>query len=339
MEQELEGKKILLFFPEFFDYGKTICNKMQEMGAEVDYYDERAITSTLSKAFLKVSPSIFNKQSNKYFEQILNEVKENNYDYILIVKCDMISEYVLSRMRKQFQHSTFILYLFDSLKNIKYIEKKIRYFDKAYSFDRFDCLKNSALTFRPLYFSDDFKQCEIQEENTYDVCFIGTIHSDRFKIIKNLIEQSEKLGFTFYTFNYLQSKSIFLLYKIFKPEFWRANKKMFSFHKMNMSEISNIVKHSKIILDIQHPNQVGLTQRTIEMIGMNKKIITTNPDIRNYDFYDENNILVIDRDHPTFEKNFFNTEYMPIKNEIYERYYLRNWILEVLQLNRKGTNL
>ena len=49
-----------------------------------------------------------------------------------------------------------------------------------------------------------------------------------------------------------------------------------------------------IILDIAHPHQKRLSFRPYEAMGLRKKLITTNKDIANYDFYNPNNIFIID---------------------------------------------
>ena len=100
--------------------------------------------------------------------------------------------------------------------------------------------------------------------------------------------------------------------------------------KKNSEEIADVIDKSKIVLDIQHPKQIGLTMRTIEMLGMNKKLITTNSTIKNYDFYNPNNICVIDRNDIKIDMNFLDTPYQAIKKDVYESYSLENWIKSVL---------
>ena len=54
--------------------------------------------------------------------------------------------------------------------------------------------------------------------------------------------------------------------------------------------------------------------RTIEIaLGMRKKSITTNLDIKEYDFYDKNNILIIDRKNPIINKEFLETNYHELR--------------------------
>lgn len=65
------------------------------------------------------------------------------------------------------------------------------------------------------------------------------------------------------------------------------------------------------------------------MIGMNKKMITTNQDIRNYDFYNPENICILNRRKPALNMNF-KSDYMTLDKALYNKYSLESWIYEVL---------
>ena len=60
-----------------------------------------------------------------------------------------------------------------------------------------------------------------------------------------------------------------------------------------------------------------------------RKLVTTNSDIKNYDFYNENNILIysepINLDSP-----FFKNEYEELSDEMYEKYSLKNWLITMI---------
>ena len=186
---------------------------------------------------------------------------------------------------------------------------KFKYFDTLHSFDLEDCQGHRELNFRPLFYTDDFCRDLSYTEHKYDVSFIGTIHSDRYKVVKALKKIVAHKCLNGYWYCYLQSKFIYHFYKATKDEFSDSQIEDFKFEKKDSSEIADIVNQSKSVLDIQHPNQTGLTMRTIEMIGMNKKLITTNASIVNYDFYNKKNILIIDRDNPQIDVSFFSTPY------------------------------
>ncbi len=95
---------------------------------------------------------------------------------------------------------------------------------------------------------------------------------------------------------------------------------------MSKKQTVELVSKSKVIIDIEHLKQKGLTMRTLEMLGSNKKIITTNKEVLNYDFFDENNICVIDRNNPIINKSFFESDFRIIDEEIYNKYSINKWV-------------
>lgn len=334
MKTKLWGKKILFLSPAFFNYEKVIQDKLESMGAEVTYYDERAVKSAFDRALLKVFPSLFIGKAQKYYDSILQANRSQSFDYILIIKCDMVSEKTLCAIKRNFPTAKLCLYLWDSIKNSPGIKKKLHYFDYTTSFDRADCNSLRELQFRPLFYSDSFNHVQNAENNDYkyDVAFCGTIHSDRYEVLKKIESQCEKNKLKYYSFYYLQSKFIYYFYRCIKPEFKGVGRNNFSFLKKTHGEIAEIERSSKVIVDIQHPAQSGLTMRTIEMLGIHKKIITTNTEIINYDFYDPRNICVIDRQNPIVDLTLFETPYQILPEDVYRKYSLECWIIDVLGL-------
>lgn len=92
------------------------------------------------------------------------------------------------------------------------------------------------------------------------------------------------------------------------------------------------MKKSKFILELNRKNNRGCTFRAIECIGLKKKLITTNKEIVNEDFYNQNNILVIEENNVEIPKYFLNSPYEELPREIYEKYSLENWIKKLLYL-------
>lgn len=326
----IEGKKILFFAPAFFNYEHVIMEKMREMGAIVNLYDERSVTSAWARALLKVFPRLFRHRTEKYYREIIQLNREIEYDYILIIKCDMATVSVLQELKETYPKAKLCLYLYDSIKNIPGVTQKFHMFDTIHSFDLNDCETHKELVFRPLFFADQFRREVDNGNKTYDISFLGTIHSDRYAVIQRVQELAKQQGLNCYWFMYLQSKFIFYFYRLIKKEFRNVPKETFNYDKMAAAEIAKIVNDSRIILDIQHPKQTGLTMRTIEMIGMNKKMITTNENVAKYDFYRKENIAIISRNNIHISKEFLGTVYNPLPDAIYEKYSLKSWILEVL---------
>lgn len=333
MEHSLiAGKKILLLAPAFFGYEDKIKNKMAEMGAEVDSFNVRSVTKASEKALLKISPAFFDQKTEIYYRHIYSMVKKTKYDYVLIIKCDMPTEHVLQIYRKRFRNAKFCLHMWDSMENIPRIGNKLKYFDFISSFDRNDCRNHPEFYFRPLYYCDEYKK-DINLDNCYDydLCFIGTVHSDRWKILKELKKQAEERELSFFSYPYLQSRFIYRFYKWTKCEFKNTNIGEFRFDMLSSEDVAEKIDRSRVIIDIQHPRQKGLTIRTIETIGMNKKLITTNADIKNYDFYNPKNIQIIDRKKPMLAKKM-DTSYEALEEKLRQKYSLESWIYGVLGL-------
>ena len=88
-----------------------------------------------------------------------------------------------------------------------------------------------------------------------------------------------------------------------------------------LTEISN----TDCILDIVQEGQTGLTWRPFEALFFNKKLITTNKLIVEFDFYNKNNILVLDNNYDEIVP-FLKLPYVKIDEKIKERYKLEYWI-------------
>lgn len=333
IKNALKNKKILFFSPFFFSYEKSIKRKMEEMGATVYMFDERAVNAPFSRALLSVIPCLFTFKARKYFKKIVNHLADIPFDYVFIVKSDMIDKSTIKLFREFYPDAKLCLYLWDSIHNVKGISKKIPLYDFASSFDRHDCDNNDKLHFRPLFYDDTAlpKRTAIK----YDLCFCGTVHTDRYYIVKKIFGEAELSGYKTNSFLYLQAKFIFYFYKLFGKGFKKAKMSEFSFSKKPTNEIIEIENESKVVLDIQDPKQSGLTMRTIEMIGSKKKLVTTNKDIVNYDFYDDNNILIVDRNKPILDLGFFEKPYKELSDETYLKYSLQWWVLDVLGINIK----
>lgn len=332
MVESLKGKRILFLSPAFFSYEKHIVNEMNKLGANVSYYDERSVTKPMHRALLKIAPRIFEKKTKKYYNNIINKTKNVDFDIILIVRADMILEESISELRLSNPKAKIVLYLWDSIKNVVGIQNKIGLFDEAYTFDRKDAINNKNLKFRPLFYLPKFsKQVDTQKKYKYKMCFIGTIHSDRWGILEKLKTQVASLNGRVFLYPYLQSSFIFYVYKILKKDFRTARRNMFKYKPMDVDELVNVENDSEIVVDIQHPRQSGLTIRTIEMLGMQKKLITTNEEIQYYDFFDPHNVLIIDRKSPLIDEKFLQSEFRKTPRDIYDKYSIDAWILEILK--------
>ncbi|MEH7374542.1 lipopolysaccharide biosynthesis protein [Neobacillus drentensis] len=332
MEYHLKNKKILFLCPLFFNYHKKLMNAMEWMGAEVDYYDERPSNTFFSKALLRINRNFVTLQINKYYQEISLEIKNKKYDYIFICQAEATPKSFLKDIKKMNPNARMVLMLWDSVANKVNTLEKLDLFDEVFSFDKQDC-EQFGLTFRPLFFDKEYEQIAIKEPTlVYDLFFVGTVHSDRYQILKAVKQQFEKNHLAVFLYMFIPSKIMYYQRKLLTSDLTGSEISEFSFEGMPSHQLTAKLKQSKAVVDIQHPKQTGLTMRTIEMLGANKKLITTNRDIQHYDFYHPNNICIVDREKVVVPTEFMTTPFVPVDKKIKEKYSINYFVLDVLGL-------
>jgi len=226
-----------------------------------------------------------------------------------------------------FPNAFTMLYLWDSISNKKTALKKLPFFHKVFIFDQGDAQLHGII-YRPIFFISDLS-IEQKVGFKYLMSFIGTAHSDRYKICKK-IESSMPKGMTTFFYLYLQAPWVYFARKLISPAIWSSSISEFKFKPLSKNVVSSVFDESFSILDIEHPQQKGLTMRTFDVLARGKKLITTNAAIKNEDFYNPNNVLIISRDAEIdFKHEFFRIPFTPLPTFFYEKYSLKGWIDEI----------
>lgn len=328
---DLKDKKILFISPSFFGYEKSILSRLEQAGAHVDYFDERPANSFWTKAFIRLNRKIIVFRINKYYKRIAGAIRDKKYDYVFVINIEAMPHFFLEMLRRQSPEAKFILYMWDSIRNKAHTRAYLHLFDSVFSFDENDCKKIPRIRFRPLFFLNEYKEIASDTCFEYDLSFVGTAHSDRFALIRKIQGLLQGENLKTYWYLYLQSRKLFFLNKAANPSFRDARPGDFNYKALPKNALIDIIRKSRIILDIQHPNQAGLTMRTIEMLGAARKLITTNPAITRYDFYSPRNILVIDRENPVIPDRFWKTDYQPVDESIYYKYSIDGWLADIFR--------
>lgn len=324
-------KNILFITPEFFGIEKSLIKAMEAKGNTVTWFNERAITSSFAKAINSVNPHIFDSYSNRYYSRII-ERNNRKFDQIIIVRGEMVTKKTLSAFRSKYPNAELVLYLWDPVINIKGILPRVKLYDRVISFEPKDC-KKYGFEFRALFCDLDKtpEVCINTDLDEYDVCFYGTMYRDRFHVVHLMKEFCKKNNKRFYTFCFLRGRFMGLYYCVTNKGYRELGSDAISYIPKSSAEIAGIIEVSTIILDINDPYQGGLTIRTLETLVSGKKMITTNPEIVNYDFYNSNNICVIGRDKIEVPNEFFETKYEPVPGNILRKYTAEGWVEDVIR--------
>lgn len=325
--------KILLITPNFFDYPYLMCEELRGMGHEVDWYDDRPSTNSFVKAVIRINKNLINVMIENYFSKLLHDIENKSYDKVLLVSGQSLSfsEDMMCRLKNSQPQAEFVLYQWDSIKNFPYITKIQHFFNKCYSFDKNDVNNNPKLRFLPLFYSRSYEEIGKQkiDDFKFDLMFVGTAHPKKYKYVN---EMGGKLKLVFpkqFIYFFFPSRIVYIYRKIRNHELRKAKYKEFHFTPISGKKMNDLLTHSKCVLDSAQDGQSGLTIRIIETLGAKRKIITTNADVVNYDFYKEENVYVYNGDFD-FNAPFFTKKYVDVDPNIYEKYSLRNWLRELL---------
>jgi hypothetical protein len=320
-------QRALVIAPRFFGYDREIVQELIRRGVETDFLPDRPFDTPLMTALTRVLRRVVVTAADRLYLNALETLGRSGYDVVLIVNGQTVSRRILLEMRRAFPGATFILYMWDSLRNRRSVRENLSMFDRCFTFDPLDA-RYFAITPRPLFFSPGYERASAPDPR-FDLSFVGTAHTDRYAIISS-IRSSLPSHVSAYWYLYLQAPWVFWWYKASLPAFASARIDDFRFAALPGSQVQQIFADSRTILDIEHPNQTGLTMRTFEAMGGSKKLITTNARVRDYDFFDERNIFVVDRACARVSPSFLSTEYRALPPAIYARYRISGWMNELL---------
>lgn len=293
---------VLFICPDFFDYSQDIANELNKLDYNVVYYDDRPSKSLIDKIIIRLNKKMLKKKIDRYLDKIIEDNKNTKFDIVLVIFGQSFEKKHIKKLREANPEAQFIYYAWDSICNFPFIKELYTEFDKAYSFDDEDA-KNYGMEFLPLFYSNKLEDSEIK----YDCCAIQTIKVGKLENFEN-IKKSLPKDVKFYRYLYLQSKFVYLYFKFKYKAFKNYRMKDFHYKKLTRKEVNKISCESKVIIDCQMKDQVGLTMRTFEALHLNKKLITSNSNIKKYDFYTPNNIYIIE-DYKNIEipSDFFET--------------------------------
>ena len=330
LQEKLEGKKILLLSVQTFNYEILIANQLRKFGVHVDYYDERPVNSFFAKGIIRLKRSIYQKRIDKYYKRILKDTAPVNYDYLFVIRGEVVPAFFLKEFKKQNSECFFLFYTWDAFSNHTHPISILKYFDKCFTFDSNDAIKYQ-INFRPLFYIEKYGELNNLSftEYKYNLLFIGTAHSDRYIISNDIVNWCNSHDLNSFTYYFMHGRLVFLFKKFFDSSFKNFDYKKLRFKSLTIDEILDLYKKSAVILDINHPGQIALTMRTFEALGAGKKIITTNNVIKKYPFYNENNVYIIDRKNPILELDFFQTPFLPITGELRNKMSLNGWLDEL----------
>lgn len=323
----LKNKKLILSLDKIMINSKeTLIRKLNNYFDEVRYFygserskkDENLYIKILKelsrkKLLKKYVTPLLKKEEMKYYNKIINNFIK--IDYVLMIGGIYYSKEFIKLVKSKNSNIKFILFLWDKFDKIK-IEKLKEYYDLVYTFEKKDAVENNIF-WRPSFY--------VQKENSIkniDFYFLGEIRDvERYEYINKLYKfcLRSNLNANVNLFSRKKLKNL--------------NSNIITHKKIPYKQNIENMKRAKVTFEKNINNQEGLSLRSLECLAYKTKLITTNKDIRNYDFYNPKNIFIVEKieDIDKIPIDFFKTEYENIGEETLKRYSFEGFIEEIFR--------
>ncbi|MFV0201296.1 hypothetical protein OBJ99_10665 [Empedobacter falsenii] len=320
----MDKKRIIIFTNS--GISKEIYQNLKFLGFDVYAYldNDFIFRPTVIEKLKNLWYKKIDNRYDYYFHLKLKKIKSHNdyrlqlqkdFDYGLLIRADKYDNETLSIIRKKTKY--LVGYQWDGMNRYPDIYKKITFFDKFYCFNPIDC-KDKIEFATNFYF--DYSTHPLNKE-IFDVIYIGFFTAKRYDILLKISEHlpNKRLYLNLKTQNKQEAEQM-------TSSSINAIDNTFSYNEMMVKNTQ-----SKALLDLKAEEHDGLSFRFFEAIQLNKKIITTNSAVINYDFYHPNNIFILTNDNLNQLIHFIELPYTRPSNEIIKKYSFSNWFNNLIE--------
>lgn len=203
------------------------------------------------------------------------------YDWNTLTKDLRFFQY-LKRSHKNLS----IVYMFSNIVSIsgaKWYKIRDRLndtFDLVFAFDREDAKKYN-FEYSPLIYTTDVQMPPISESMENDLFYLG-MAKDRYEALIEVFEKATSEGL----------KCDFTIVGV--PKEKRKYEDVIKYAPVSYDAAIKGMANAKCIVDIIQGNSTGLTIKNCEALAFGRKLITSNPHVRDVEFYHPENICVYD---------------------------------------------
>lgn len=287
------NKKLLVIAPIFNKYEKYIIKTLEESSlyAKIDFIPDCPLFNvSLYYYIINIFPFLKSYLYRRYNKRISCLVNKEQYNTIFIIKGQFVDSKILKSIKDNRSSTKIITYQWDSIQNNMNAVNLIKFSDDSYTFDPKDS-SDLKINYLPLFSCWNEAQLDIdlKYDIKYDFVSVGGFRKHRMNYINRFKEICGNNGYSYLFHNYMRFGAFIKNRKKLNIKFEDVN-----FNKIKYSDYLKILLSSRAVIDIPSPNQKGLTMRTMETLSLSKKLITSNSQILQEQFYSPNNILVVE---------------------------------------------
>lgn len=276
------------------------------------------------KIFLRDNDSKLKLQSKILRQDLEKILKNTKIDYSLFFLAQNYSLELIEYIRELTPAGNMINYQWDGMDRYPKIYERLKYFDKFYAFDPkdIDNMKGIILPTTSFYFDHNLPQVAI----TNELYFLGSHIENRSDKIKEFGYFSKRNGIKI-NFQILCHKNYEYVRNYYPDNITVINSNEVKTYEENLI----LSRKSKVLVDFVDCVHNGLSLRTFEAIGYDKKLITTNKEVIKYDFYHPNNIFILEDNYDEIIESL-EKPFIEIDLKTKEKYSFKNWIKYILNL-------
>lgn len=345
--------RILLLAPSNYEFSFEICKELERKKHEVKFIEDKTFAcdyylsyNNKTKRILKYIIGRSTKKKNIYWRKMFNdggELHEYHCDLLLCINGYSLCENFFLQLKKNNPDIRLVYYLWDSCRLYAF-HKNFRYFDKCFTFDIEDA-KKFQIEYLPMFWMPVSGSVSVNEKPR--VFFVGSIHSDRYQVLKAIISQLNTLSIDYYIKLYVPRKMTRILaLRVFVNKMMGINNVLNDIYEIlssdekpsfivdtpiNLFEFNKEMAKATHIIDIEQPCQTALAPRVVQALAMGKRIISTNYHFQELNFYDLDYVWLIDRNKPIIDITFLKSrKKVSVSNSIQEL-ELSKWIYHLLE--------
>ena len=268
--------RLALIGPAFFGYLDRLGARFAERGIPTTVFDERPSNRLVAKLALRLAPAPARARAARHHHRrIVEAILDAGIDHVLLVAAEAFPPSLVVLLRAR--GVRVCLYSWDSLANKPHVRALARYVDAMASFDAADCARH-GLVHVPLYGPgvDTDPDAGAGPGREVDFLFCATMHSGRPRWLNRLRATARAEGWSLDVMAFYHSRSLWLMRNALAPDTWsqlgQIRTRMFA-----AEEIRTAIARSRVVVDIPHPRQSGLTMRVFEALCGGATVLTSNP--------------------------------------------------------------
>lgn len=335
---------VLFIGPDYMDLYKDIIKGFELLGYNVDFIPEMKRSEDPYYIAIqgngKMLEANYQAQIRKEWLDILSlDAYNKKYDLLFVLDGMSIHPCLFEVLNNRNPQIYKVNYLFDTVRGVYRFDKLFPYFDTVATFDREESEKFN-IDFFPIFWTKNAKDTIPNEQFILFGC--GAYSKDRFVLYDYLKRYAEKRGYSSFLKLYIQKRKLFpfksIIHFILGTPYlsFREYYSDMVIHSMiPPSKYRALLDSSKVVVDTSAPHQDGLTARFMWALGAGKKIITNNQSVKDYPFFTDAQILVVDP--KDIDENvidtFISSDYSVSlsTSSIISNYRIDNWLTHLLR--------